>query len=127
MSLSVPDFLAPAGQLQTAFFPDGDLEANVTVWLAQAATKLSGVAAGFQEAAMTDWVYYRAYSHIAERLASEPDTVTVDDITRSVSKGRIEFFRQQAQQHLENYQSYISTPGSGNKLQSGYVPTAFVF
>ena len=127
MSLGVSDFLAPAGQLQTAFFPDGDLEANVTVWLAQAATKLSGVAAGFQEAAMTDWVYYRAYSHIAERLASEPDTVTVDDISRSVSKGRIEFFRQQAQQHWDNYQSYISTPSSGNKPRSGYVPTAFVY
>jgi len=127
MSLNVTDFLAPAGQLQTAFFPDGDLEANVTVWLAQAAGKLSGVAAGFQEAAITDWVYYRAYSHIAERLASEPDTVTVDDVSRSVSRGRIEFFQQQARQHWDNYQSYLSTPGSGNKLQSGYVPTSFVF
>ncbi len=127
MSLSVTDFLAPAGQLQPAFFPDGDLEANVTVWLAQAAGKLSGVAAGFQAAAITDWVYYRAYSHIAERLASEPDTVTVDDVSRSVSKGRIEFFLQQARQHWDNYQSYLGTPGGGNKLQSGYVPTAFVF
>jgi flagellar basal body rod protein FlgC len=123
----VSDLIAPAGKLQEAFFPDGDLIANVTVWLNQAATKLANIDSAFHEAAKADWVYYRAYSHIAERMASEPDTVNVDDISTSMSQKRIQYFQQLADEHLERFEGYVSTPTSGARPQSGYVQTQVVF
>lgn len=121
--MTVNDLIAPAGKLQENFFPNGDLVTNVTVWLNQAGTKLANIDSAFHEAAKADWVYYRAYSHIAERLASEPDSVTVDDISSSTSQKRIQYFQNLADDHLERFESYAaeSAPTSGSRPQSGYV------
>lgn len=125
--MTVNDLIAPAGKLQDAFFPAGDLVTNVTVWLNQAGTKLANIASSFHEAAMADWVYYRAYSHIAERLASEPESVSVDDVNRSISQKRVQYFQQLADEHREKFEGYVSTPTTGAGPQSGYVQTRVVF
>lgn len=108
MSLTPNDFIAPTGKLQDNSFPAGDLLPNVIIWLNQAGTKLENIDAVFHEAAKTDWVYYRAYSHIADRLASEPDSAEVDDVKRTISKERIQYFQKLAEEHRQRYENYAT-------------------
>jgi hypothetical protein len=58
----VGDFIAPAGELTLALFPDVTLTESVAAWLEQAEGLTD------DEDAQAAWVYHRAYAHVADRL-----------------------------------------------------------
>lgn len=98
LNLTVDDLVYPAGDLQPAMFPDRTLENNVTVWLAEAATKTDS------DDAARHWVYHRAYAAVAQRLALTPSSETYDETSRSISDKRIEHFQKLADEELAKFE-----------------------
>lgn len=93
----------PNGELQPAMFPDRDIEANIQTWLTEATAKTSG------EDAQRHWVYYRAFSTVATRLALTPTSETgfSGDASRTIGKERLDFFQTQANAHLNEYNRLV--------------------
>lgn len=130
MSLLATDLIEPTGRLQAALFPDGDIVTKVTAWLAVAYTKLSGVTAGLGDAAAEAYTYHLAYSHVADRLAAEPNSVSVDsaaNVSRAIGQDRIAYFQGLARKYLDEYESYFAAPANPERPRSGFVRNQAVF
>jgi hypothetical protein len=113
--VEIGDFIHPSGELLPALFPNENLTNLVTTWLAEAATKVATFPAGSVDAATAAWVYYRAFSAVANRLAATPTREAYfNDVDRWVSADRVEFFRGQAQQHLQTFQALTSAAASSS-------------
>jgi hypothetical protein len=67
------DFIAPTGELRADMFPGDTLATNITAWLTQAAVK-----APDNDDAQTAWVYYRAWTDVANRLGTNPAEVDIE-------------------------------------------------
>lgn len=67
------DFIAPEGELTADMFPGDTLATNVQAYLDQAELK-----AADNEDAQTAWVYYRAWTAVANRLATEPSSIDIE-------------------------------------------------
>jgi hypothetical protein len=122
--------IEPQGRLQAGLFPDGDIVTRVTAWLATAYTKVGGITGSLQDAAATAYTYYLAYSHVADRLANEPNSVSVDsaaNVSKAVGQDRIAYFSRLAQKYLDEYEGYLSTPANPERPRSGWVRNQPVF
>lgn len=99
MALLASDLIYPDGDLLPMMFPDGDINTAVGAWLIDAATQTAS------EPAQRHWVYYRAYTAIANRIAATPNSDNGFNASRSISWGgdRIEAFRKLADKHLAEY------------------------
>lgn len=99
MALSASDLIYPDGDLLQMMFPDGDINTAVGAWLIDAATRTTA------EDAQRHWVYYRAYTAIANRIAATPNSDNGFNASRSISWGgdRIDAFRRLADKHLSEY------------------------
>jgi hypothetical protein len=129
VALNPTDLIAPKGDIQPSFFPDGDMIENVTQWLNQARVKAARAGSFFDSATMA-WVYYRAYTFVANRMASEPDQAGVDEVSRTISIQRVKHFQQLAQKAMDEFNGYFDeSPASsgGGGAVSGYTPTVVVF
>jgi len=112
MAVSYVELIYPDGQLQVSMFPEEDLETLVTAWLSEGTEKASEIDSGLRDEAVRDWVYYRAYSAIADRLAMTPDQASADGMSRSISSSRIEHFRDLARIHLDQFKAAQTSSGS---------------
>lgn len=99
MALIANDVIYPDGDLLPSMFPDGDIQLAVSAWLADAAGRTT------VELAQRHWVYYRAYSTLANRIAATPSSDSGFNASRTVSWGgdRITAFEQKAAKHLAEY------------------------
>jgi hypothetical protein len=130
VALQPADLIEPSGRLQVNLFPDGDIVTKVTAWLAVAYTKLSGVTPGLADAAAEAYAYHLAYSHVADRLAGEPNSVSVDsaaNVSKAVGQDRIAYFQSLAQKYLDEYENYFSAPANPERPRSGFVRNQAVF
>lgn len=130
MAIGTNDLIAPAGKLQPNLFPGEDLPTYVAAWLSQAGTKLGNIPGGYQDAARAAWVYYRAYAHIADRLAGTPNSASVDSaaqVSQSIGKDRIAYFSNLSNRYLEEFEGYISTPTDATAPASTWVHNRIIF
>lgn len=67
------DFIAPTGELTADMFPGDTLSTNITAWLAEAVVK-----AADNDDAQKAWVYYRAWTGVANRLGTTPAEVGIE-------------------------------------------------
>lgn len=129
MALEPADLIEPEGRLQAALFPGEDMLALITGWLARAAAK-AALAGNFIDAATEAYTYHLAYSHVADRLAALPNSVSVDSaaqVQQSIGQDRISYFQKLAQKYLDEYESYFPGPANAEKPRSGYVRNKAVF
>lgn len=119
MALDAANFLYPIGEITSQMFPDviadpaeGDqpedslmeaLEALVQVWVDEVATK------GVSDEAGAHWVYYRAYSSAATRIAATPsrESFHSGEVVRDWGKDRIEYFQNLANYHRDAYDELV--------------------
>ena len=99
MALTIDDLVYPNGELQGSMFPDGDVDTVAVIWLAEAVAKTADTVA------QKHWVYYRAYTAIANRIASMPTSQSTNQGSHSVSWGsdRVTAFRQAASDNVSEY------------------------
>lgn len=107
VTLIVDDLVQPVGELDSDLFPNGDIDAFVIAWLLQAVTKVeanTGITAANHNAAATAWVYYRAYTQVADRFANSPSTIIVDGtVTRTTAADQRKYFADKATYWLDWY------------------------
>ena len=132
MALVATDFIAPQGKLQVGLFPGVDLVTSVTAWLAKAYTKTTqaGIEATYRDAAAEAYTYYLAYSHVADRLAGEPNSASIDSaasVSKSVGQDRIQYFARLAQEYLEEFEGYADIPPKAEKPRSAWVQNRVIF
>lgn len=109
VTLTTDDLIAPAGRLQPAMFPDGDINANVVAWLSEATTKVAAdeIESDDHDAAAEAWVYHRAYDFVAERMLAEPEQYTTEDgESRRLTMAQITRFQALAQHYKTAYEAY---------------------
>lgn len=104
MALIADNIKYPEGELQPSMFPSGDIDTNLYTWLTEATTKTSS------EDAQRHWVYYRAYTAIAGRLAVTPSSQSsFGDVSKSINSGQISHFAKLADQHLSEFNRLTET------------------
>lgn len=123
VTLTIYDLKQPTGELDESLFPTGNIDSLVAGWLAQAADEVANITAADQDAAARAWVYYRAYSHVAQRLASSPANVVIDStVTRTTSADQRKYFADLATYWLNFFYSLnITTPSAANPAFFGTV------
>lgn len=108
MSVTAADLTYPKGELQPTWFPDGDLAANLAIWLAQVDTgDLTDSAA--IDLATRAYVYLRAYTAIAGRLAATPTTEKTNDYQTTIGQERIAYFARRAADWTEVYADALAS------------------
>lgn len=120
------DFIFPVGKIEPSFFPDvADLGTVLQPWVDEATSKVATVDPGLQEAAAKDWVYYRAFDALANRLAMEPDQADADGVSQQISISRVEFFRKLAAEHKADFDTAAAQTSSqsGSKSDTRSVRT----
>lgn len=126
MTVIVDDLKYPTGQVQETHFPGESLDLILSSWLVEAVSKASTVTVG-QDDAIKDWVYYRAFSAVADRLASEPDSASTDGVARTLSTSRVQYFRNLANSHLDQFKTAFQNPQSTSKPSTTAVTTRVRF
>lgn len=115
VTLPIQDLKYPVGELQPSMFPDGDLDANLQLWLADAKLKVAGLDADLQNAAAAAWVYHRAYTAVALRIGNTPTTDgSFGDRSTTWSGDRVGFFQTKAKEWLATFTGYtasVQSPG----------------
>lgn len=113
VTLTYDDVTQPLGELDATLFPSGDMATLVTGWLYQAEQKVEAdgnIASADQNAAALSWVYYRAYSHVAQRLAASPTSVSVGGkISRAMAADQRAHFSKLAAEKLAEYNRHDGT------------------
>lgn len=112
VTLIPSDLLQPNGELAATYFPDADLNDQLDGWLIQATAKVEAnadIAAAVQNDASAAWVYYLAYSHIANRIGSMPSVVSVGsgEVSRTYAQDRPAYWLARAQAHKAAYAAMI--------------------
>lgn len=107
---AIDDFKQPLGELTPDLYPLGDIDALLTGWLAQATAKVlaaAGIAVADHDSAAASWVYYRAYTHIAQRMNSEPEQVRAEgEIAMTTKADQRKYFADRAAAALLEFASY---------------------
>lgn len=73
MAVTNADFIAPTGELTADMFPGDTLSTNIDAWITEAEAK-----AASNDDAQKAWVYYRAWTGIANRLGTTPAEVDIE-------------------------------------------------
>jgi hypothetical protein len=116
VTITTTDLEQPEGELSESLFPGGDFDTLLAGWLAVAITSVEGnsnIAATNQNSAAAAWVYYRAYSHVAQRLASSPVRVatSVDgSVSKEMAQDQRTYFINLAKQWKATFDVYDTTP-----------------
>lgn len=107
VTLITDDLTLPNGELSTDLFPD-NCETLLVGWLQQAAAKVEaseGITTAEQNEAAAAWVYYRAYTAVADRMAQEAESITVGPRTERTGANRFKYFMDRANYWLGVYQA----------------------
>ncbi len=104
VTLTLDDLISPLGELQKGMFPAGNIEDLVYAWLDLA------IASTSSNAAARHMVYYKAYTEVANRLASEyASSNTAGEVSQTISGSQITHFRTKAEQNLSEYNRLTAT------------------
>lgn len=126
------DLIQPLGELDPTFFPGGDLNSKITGWFAQAVAKVEAnlnIKPEDHNDAATAWTYYLAYTYIAGRFASMPNSVSVNKGADEVSYGqdRPPFWLARAAAALAAYDGLALIIGKTATPKSMSVPIQVVY
>lgn len=111
VTLSTFDLIQPTGELSESLFPGSDFSMLLGGWFGQAETLVeanAAIAAANHNSAAAAWVYYRAYSHVAARLASSPVSVSTShdgSVSKTMSSDQRKYFVDLAAAKLADYES----------------------
>lgn len=106
MAVTVTDLQYPIGELMSSMFPDGDLDVNLALWLAEAQAKTTS------DAAVKAWAYYRGFTAVALRIANTPTSErSFSDRSTDWSDGRVNIFQRKAQEHLDVFNGLVTAAG----------------
>lgn len=92
------DFIEPHGDLSEGMFPGVDLEEYVTAWLTDAQARTD------DEARQRAWVYFRAYTSVANRLHAGLASERKADAAATVDGRQFAYWRAKAAAHLQVFQ-----------------------
>ncbi len=110
MAVLATDLIYPTGLLRPDQFPGESLTAVVTdKWLPEAVQKAAEANPDFRNDAVEDWVYYRGFSSIANRLAGTPDSMMQEGVQRTMSNARIQYFQELAENHKAQFLAAFGT------------------
>lgn len=116
VTLSSFDLIQPTGELSESLFPGNDFDLLVGGWLGQATTLVdanSAIATANQNLAAAAWVYYRGFSHVAQRLASSPVSVSAShdgSMSKTMSSDQRAYFVALAKHWKSIFDDYDTTP-----------------
>lgn len=99
MPLTATDFLRPTGRLSSSWLDGDDFAAILTALIAEAADKDPS-----NEEAQRAWVYYRAFSILADEAAARPGLEHVDDVRRAYARDQRDHWKLVAAEYLAEYQ-----------------------
>ena len=113
MAVTVSDVTSPVGELDAALlFPHEDeaaLTTRITAYIAQGVTEAADVASADQDAAVTQWVYYRAYDAVWQRLAAQPISLTLSDQgSKTFGAAQADRFRALADAKRAAFDAYLA-------------------
>lgn len=108
------DFISPTGDLTEALFPGVDLEEHVTAWLQDAQDRTS------DEARQAAWVYYRAYTHIANRLHAGLASERKGDQAASIDARQFRYWEAKAQAQLAVYRGSATATSGVTEVRSAW-------
>jgi len=109
MALLASDLIYPVGELTQIMFPGAVLDDLADTWI------ISAAALTTDDTAATHWIYWRAYTAVANRLAATPNSeVYFNDVARRFEKDRLDFFLSQAAGHKSAYEQLtgVTLPSS---------------
>lgn len=113
VSITIFDLEQPQGELDESLFPGCDFEDLLQGWLDQAASKVeaeTNIALTDQDAAAAAWVYYRAFTRVADRFANSPSTIMIDGtVTRTTAVDQRKYFADKAASWLARYYEFGTT------------------
>jgi hypothetical protein len=95
------DFLLPTGMLNPADFPGVDLATYADAWLSEAEDKTENAHA------QAAWVYYRAYSMLADSFHAGVATAREGDVSGTKSGEQFAYWRERADQQLRAYRNLV--------------------
>lgn len=114
MTLEAASFIHPLGELQANMFPSETLATLVDAWIADGATKVTGVAASEQDTATSHWVYHRAYATVAKRIAASPSSTSFGggsgggvESTINWGQNKADYWEQLAKKELDSFHYYV--------------------
>ncbi|MCC6457275.1 MAG: hypothetical protein IT328_20140 [Caldilineaceae bacterium] len=114
MAVTSNDLIYPKGKLQSTMFRGENLATLADAWLDQAATKVVDVAEEDKDAAATHWVYYRAYSTIAERIGVNPSRTSFGgnsgggvESTEDWGQNRADYWEKKAAAELAEFERLL--------------------
>ena len=106
MAVTIYDLLHPTGELERSMFPDHDLDEISAAWFTDAATRTAAMDAGdTQDAAVKAWVYYRAFTTLANWIAAKPSlhSYTGDDRREAWGNDRVKHWQTKAEAYLAQF------------------------
>ena len=112
VTLSTLDLKQPDGELSESLFPGNDFDMLLAGWLGQAVTMVeanAAIATANQNLAAAAWVYYRAYDHIAQRMASSPVRVATSldgSIAKEMAQDQRKFWFDKAIAKKADYEAF---------------------
>lgn len=111
MTVQVSEIWHPIGELNQSMFADEDVKYLASIWFNDANLKTAAMADGeTKDAAVKSWVYYRAFTTVANSIASRPTSSDYYNQRQETwGADRIKFFNDRAKSYLEQYNS-IMTP-----------------
>lgn len=116
MALTATDFIEPTGELSEEMFPGKDVEEFAGAWLAEAASKAGG------ESAQRAWVYYRAYSHVANRMHADPANAREGSVSVQVTDAQIQHWQRLAMRHAHEFYALTGQAAGAFLQPTGYAP-----
>lgn len=98
-------FIEPEGMLSESMFPGADLEEFVAAWLTDAESRTD------DEAKQRAWVYYRAYTSIANRMHAGLMSESKADASAARGANQFAYWRAKAEAQLIAYRGAGTTSG----------------
>lgn len=97
MPITSSDVTAPTGELQASWFSTPDLPTAAGIWIALGASKVPDGATQEQaDAVVLAYTYWRGFSDVLLRMASDPNSVSIDkgDISAAYAADQRKYFAQ---------------------------------
>lgn len=112
VTITEADLEQPAGQLAASYFPDADLATQLPGWLESAVAKVEAdvtIPIASQNDAAAAWVYYLAYSYMADRIAAMPNVASVGsgEASQTYSKDRLDYWLARAAAQKATYDALV--------------------
>jgi len=104
VTITLDDLKYPGGEIQPRMFPDGDIDVVLTIWLLEASALTDAT-----DDIATHYIYWRAYSAVANRIAATPTSQSTSTGSHSTTWGqnRVSDMRNLADYHKNEYDKLV--------------------